>query len=547
MKKKISIAPTQDLQELLEIKKKNFKATFLPLDFSSLLYCKYFNLDHIDPLNFLNNNVHKKGIINHYKIKSIIEKKFQFNTQKKQFVIFQCYGLNAFYFVSCLLKAIENKYKIEKVYLSGWRRLTSVAEGEHYSLFDIFTSLENYNLFLLNDKENRTEIDTNFYEPSEKLKISGKKIFFTDTGYNFRNIILKYAQSGYQCVVLGRKKINIFKKLFFRLIKIRFIYLKENKLKKKSIKKIKIRLNKNLKKLQKYLEIRGNIYLRNIINLEEKCKAIKNILENVKPIKIILNHSVSYNTFILNFCKQKKIPLTLIGHGTLSKGKNKYEKIYHEIIANAVYSSDASSYPVQSKIIDGYLTSKKIFNNPKGNIVFSQVERKKSKYILYAVTLKNFSNMIFYGQELFYEYFENLNFLDKFAKKNKLNICVKHHPNYLHTNKISSKFFKNLTFLKTPMNKILENTEMLLTFSSSTIEDALSSKIPVILFDPWKRYKHCKAEKDPKKKNKSLYYVNSEQNLKKTINTIRLNKDNNFDEYIYSDKLQENIKRLLEI
>ena len=35
---------------------------------------------------------------------------------------------------------------------------------------------------------------------------------------------------------------------------------------------------------------------------------------------------------------------------------------------------------------------------------------------------------------------------------------------------------------------------MLISFSSSSIEDALSSKIPVILFDPWSRYKHCKSE-----------------------------------------------------
>ena len=45
---------------------------------------------------------------------------------------------------------------------------------------------------------------------------------------------------------------------------------------------------------------------------------------------------------------------------------------------------------------------------------------------------------------------------------------------------------------------------MTISFSSTAIEDSLNSYVPVILFDPWKRYKHFKAEANPNKVNKSL-------------------------------------------
>ena len=39
-----------------------------------------------------------------------------------------------------------------------------------------------------------------------------------------------------------------------------------------------------------------------------------------------------------------------------------------------------------------------------------------------------------------------------------------------------------------------------MSFSSTVIEDSLNSLRPVILFDRWKRYKHCEAETNLDKK-----------------------------------------------
>ena len=52
MKKNIILILIQDLNELLEIKEKNLNAIFLPLDFSTLLYCKKNKLNHLNPIEF---------------------------------------------------------------------------------------------------------------------------------------------------------------------------------------------------------------------------------------------------------------------------------------------------------------------------------------------------------------------------------------------------------------------------------------------------------------------------------------------------------------
>ena len=57
----------------------------------------------------------------------------------------------------------------------------------------------------------------------------------------------------------------------------------------------------------------------------------------------------------------------------MSKGRNKFEKNYNDIIANAIHSKKVTTYPIQSKIINEYLKNDHSYKKPKGNIVFSQI------------------------------------------------------------------------------------------------------------------------------------------------------------------------------
>ena len=92
---------------------------------------------------------------------------------------------------------------------------------------------------------------------------------------------------------------------------------------------------------------------------------------------------------------------------------------------------------------------------------------------------------------------------------------------------------------------MLEKVFVTVSFSSTVIEDSLHSKVPVILLDRWRRYKHCIAEENVNKKNSAIYYVNNENDLIKCFSTIKDSKNINFDEHIFSGNVKNNVSDLL--
>ena len=115
----------------------------------------------------------------------------------------------------------------------------------------------------------------------------------------------------------------------------------------------------------------------------------------------------------------------------------------------------------------------------------------------------------------------------------------------MYTNSLQKRF-KYLFFSDEKIQKLLSETSLTISFSSSVIEDSLYNYNPVILLDRWKRYKHCEAEIKPNLKNKSVYYINNDKNLLKCINTIFKSKSFNFEKYILERRSAANIQKLLQ-
>ena len=101
--------------------------------------------------------------------------------------------------------------------------------------------------------------------------------------------------------------------------------------------------------------------------------------------------------------------------------------------------------------------------------------------------------MHFLGCETFYEIYDDLKKLNYIAQLKKIKIMVKLHPNISYLKGKLAKSLPHYLFQNEKIEKILKKTVLTISFSS-TIEDSLCSKIPVILFDQWKRFKHCRAE-----------------------------------------------------
>ena len=245
--------------------------------------------------------------------------------------------------------------------------------------------------------------------------------------------------------------------------------------------------------------------------------------------------------------KKKNIPSICIPHGTLSGFFNKYDKIYKKIIAEPIFIDQAEFFAAQSKITRNFVNLNSIKNRTidTGNLIFSE-SKSYGKKILYAVTLKDFENFQYLGVEMYYEFIDNLNFLNNIAKQKNLKFLVKPHPEVMHCFDDLKKMFKSLEFTKEKIDNVLKKTIVTISFSSTVIEDSLCSNVPVILLDRWKRYKHCNSEENVKKKNSAVYYVNNENDLIDCIDTIKRSDKISFDEYIFNGDSKTNIKKLLQ-
>ena len=84
---------------------------------------------------------------------------------------------------------------------------------------------------------------------------------------------------------------------------------------------------------------------------------------------------------------------------------------------------------------------------------------------------------------------------------------------------------------------------MTISYSSSVIEDSINSRVPVILFDKWKRYKHC----DTNMNNNffPIFYVNNIEELFEKIEFIKNNYSKlDFKSIIIGKDTNRNIKEL---
>ena len=143
----------------------------------------------------------------------------------------------------------------------------------------------------------------------------------------------------------------------------------------------------------------------------------------------------------------------ILSHGTLSQGDNKFEKMYQKIIAEELINKYAKYLCLQNKILERSLKTIEASNKfiKTGNIIFSEAKQNRKSFFV-AVTQRDFVNMQFYGIETFYEFYENLNFLNNLAKKYDYRFLVKLHPNINRTIKPLKKFL-NLKFT----NKSIQN------------------------------------------------------------------------------------------
>ena len=144
---------------------------------------------------------------------------------------------------------------------------------------------------------------------------------------------------------------------------------------------------------------------------------------------------------------------------------------------------------------------------------------------------------------MYYEFYENLKLLNSLSlKKYCKKIIVNIHPSHKNLVDDLKKIFPKLLITSQKIDKLIDQSFLLISFSSSAIEDAISSNRFVILFDQWKRYLHFKGKIFDN--FNSIFYVTTKSQLKKVIKKNYFKKKE-LKNHKISINLKDNFKKIL--
>jgi len=549
--KKISLIIAQDLKELKFILKKvnlNENSKCLPLSLDTLLYCDLNKIPYINPSSFLDNKIHKDGLVACEKlIKKYKEKNFYSETIFHYFIHQLRYYFNSCFFILSLIDILEKKISINHLFVSGWNS-TDISPPNNYIISNIVEHLYYKKTIKIDNQKSVLDDFKSFeYYYPKNLTLKSNSYLFTNFGYNFRRLVFFLLKNNKRIVLLSFQDISFLKKVIFKLLRINLVLVQRMKSRQKqkiNFPKIKfLYKNKNISNL---LETRSNIMKPHLINLINKCNFFDKFYDKFRPTTTLLNFIYGAERHGAYLAKKLKLNSFLISHGTVAKSFNKFDKIYKKNIAHNVFSGNATHYAIQTKIASNSLGTHKIKGKPlnTGNLIFSEsISNKNSNNIVYAVTMKRYTSTTFYGVEMYYEFYENLKSFDEFFKKSKFNLIVKLPPKFSDLKKHLKIKFKNLSFSNKKIDDVIENSFACISYSSTVIEDSLCCKKPVVLFDKWKRYKHCNACTKTTKINEPIYYANNLKKLEQSIISIKKSKNINFDKVLFHPGYKKNLEK----
>lgn len=552
------ISLVQSVEEIQFILKKfNKKIIIVPLDLEAQLYCINNNIDFHDPLNLIKNSFHYETIKTSRDLLNNLDyKDIKHESHQKEIKAFLRFRIHAIAFILEIVNQLKLQKKIDEIVLSGWDTYYDTYSPKNYFISKtIINLIDDIKITTLKEISHEDHSDKFIYDYSilnSKLNLDKEYIYLSNLGYNFFRIIFILIKKNKKILTISFNKIGFFKKIIYTIMGVEFIELKKNERKIINIVELlKVNFKFKEKDLSKLLNIRIDQEKKNVINMINKSYLIDELFKKLKIKYVITNVTRGIFGYFIDVAKNLKIPSMCIPHGTLSKNFDEFDIIYKKTISESITSKNATFNISQSNISKKFYEQNiKNYNNiiNTGNLIFSKNNNRlnQSKKILYAVTVKNLQSIQLLGVEMYYEFINNLYFLSNFSKKYNYRILVKLHPGIYNQFYLLKKIFPQLEFSKEKISsKIFNECFLTMSFSSTVIEDSLNSLRPVILFDRWKRYKHCEAETNLDKKNSAVYYVNDEAGLFKCINTIKASEKINFSDFVNLEDYNKNINKLV--
>lgn len=300
-----------------------------------------------------------------------------------------------------------------------------------------------------------------------------------------------------------------------------------------------------------------------IKGLQHSTMVMAEIFKKIQPKLLMSMYSGSIYYMMGELANHLKFPALVISHGTHVPPNNEFERIENYRLAITVISNTYPYVAVQTpwagKFLDYYEDPRqRLYTGPLLYSIVSSEDRnilrrellgdqQDKKIIVHAATQKSRSSLRFHITETLDEYISTLgDIIDVVNRLENVFLIVRPHP----ICKISVQDYRTLLppckrmaiLPKGAFSRILSTADLLISYSSTCIEEAIYNNIPVILYDKWKRYNHFNLKGVDPETNFSLrpaYYVTSSVRLMTLINNVfEINKEsvadvNQYKEFVY--------------
>lgn len=293
-----------------------------------------------------------------------------------------------------------------------------------------------------------------------------------------------------------------------------------------------------------------------MLNLHLMAYGLEKGIEFLKPKHIISQMALGLNGALGYISRKLRDPSVLISHGSHILHPNSYALYEHEMMARAILVGDYKFFAVQSPFardlaigmtddpskiicIEPILWGKKINKQSRKD--------RKQLTIVHAGSFKLRHNR-WYIYESADEFLQGvLDLCEIISKLPNLKLILKLRPDSELSLETIMKFIPSASNISVETEKsfleVLKITDLLVSFSSTTIEEALNNKIPVLLYGGAGRYSHipCTPFSNNDKINNAVTFVSEKKALEKYLNRLSRNtsnfvvSDTDFNPYLFGE------------
>lgn len=281
-----------------------------------------------------------------------------------------------------------------------------------------------------------------------------------------------------------------------------------------------------------------------ILDLQHSTMVLSGVLKRLRPDLLMSMYSGGIYYMMGELSNCLGFSSLNISHGTHVPPNNEFERIENYQLGKGVilnsYQNVAVQTPWADKFLDFYQDKRpRVFSGP---LLYSERKagvrqeirndvlgvKDNMKIIVYATTQKARGGIRLHITETLDEYISTLTDIVNAVNELKdVYFVIRPHP----ACDLSEKEFRALLpacnrlkiMTKQTFAEILSITDLLISYSSTCIEEALQDKIPVVLYDKWNRYNHfnIRESSDAEKiERKPAYYFTDSRVLKDGINRI---------------------------